>query len=92
MKEKYERIVTFADLRAIGFYQKMGFVKVEEECSEGQKLLSIMENCTYSDLMTFGSSIRTASSIDEKLSSSSFNSKALVDREARLIELFKDQA
>ena len=42
LKQRYQQIVTFADLRAIGFYEKMGFVKVPEESIKGQQLLDIM--------------------------------------------------
>ena len=39
MKDRYSQIVTFADLRALGFYRKMGFLPLPKGSPERTRLL-----------------------------------------------------
>lgn len=57
LKKRYEKIITFADLRALGFYRKMGFMGVPKGCSERIRLLKQIESCTYSELMQYTSEL-----------------------------------
>lgn len=45
--------MTYADLRALGFYRKMGFTIMAKGSPERARLLKQVENCTYSELMLF---------------------------------------
>ena len=55
LKEKYETIVTFADHRALGFYEKMGFKEIKEDSKDGKALLSMVQPCDQATLMAFTS-------------------------------------
>ena len=53
LKKKYERIVTFADMRATGFFDKMGFKCVPERGPKRERLLSVIHQCSSSQLMIY---------------------------------------
>jgi len=51
LKHSYKRIAAFADLRAVGFFEKMGFVQVPCFSAQYKHLLQVIEVCTASELM-----------------------------------------
>ena len=54
LKKKHGQIVAFADLRATGFFTKMGFKSIDEDDTNVRKhLLPIIERCTRAKLMIY---------------------------------------
>lgn len=54
LQKNYSEIVTFADLRATGFFSKLGFKSDPQESANSRKnLLAIIENCSKAKLMIY---------------------------------------
>ena len=59
LKTEYSQIVTFADLRAVDFFAKMGFTQIIDLKLKKQ-LLEKIESCTSSQLMLYQKAEETA--------------------------------
>lgn len=95
LKQKYASIVAFADLRATGFFSKMGFLEVEEPRVR-RHLLSKIESCTSSTLMLFEGgdaavpSARVLQELDrlERTTRSFLAKRKITKQDAKFVESF----
>ena len=53
MKEEYNSIVAFADLNALEFFKKQGFLEVAESTKQSSDLRRVIELCDESLLMAY---------------------------------------